>query len=184
MEKFPRLYTERLVLREYKESDLSTMVSLLNNKNITKETLNIPYPFTKEIALKRVAFVKQGFEKKTNFVFVITQRGEDQMIGQIGLHLDVDSNKAEIGYWIAESHWGKGVATEALSALLKFGFEELKLNKIFATHFLDNPASGKVLINNKMIKEGELKDHYKKDNDYMSVNQYRLTKQEYEQLFI
>ena len=101
------------------------------------------------------------------------------MIGQIGLHIDKENNKAEIGYWIAEPFWGKGLASEANNSILKFGFEELKINKIYATHFINNPASGKVLINSKMIKEAELKDHYKKGKEYQTVFQYRLTLKEY-----
>jgi len=58
----------------------------------------------------------------------------------------------------------------------------LNLNKIYATHYPTNPASGKVMLNNKMIKEAELKDHYKINDDCRSVIQYRLTKQEYEKL--
>lgn len=179
MNSFPSLHTERLTLRGYRDTDFNQMVDVLNNENITKETANIPYPFTNEDALKRVEFITKGFENKTNYIFVITKNEKDSLIGQIGLHLDVQNNKAEIGYWISEAFWGKGIATESLTALLKFGFEELNLNKIFATHFLDNPSSGKVLIKNGMIKEGLLKDEYKKRDKYCSVNQYRLTKEEY-----
>ena len=101
------------------------------------------------------------------------------MIGQIGLHIDKENNKAEIGYWITEPFWGKGLASEANNSILKFGFEELKINKIYATYFINNPASGKVLINSKMIKEADLKDHYKKGKEYQTVFQYRLTLKEY-----
>ena len=174
--------TTNLILRFYSDDDLELMIQYLNNKNVTKETANIPFPFTKEEALERVDFIKKGLKKGTNYVFTITKSGEDKLIGQIGLHLDKDHNKAEIGYWIGEPFWGNGYASEANKAILKFGFEELNLNKIFATHFLDNPASGKVLINSKMIKEAELIDHYKKGESYQSVNQYRLTKDEFENL--
>jgi RimJ/RimL family protein N-acetyltransferase len=96
------------------------------------------------------------------------------------LHLDKNNNNAQFGYWVAEPFWGNGIATEATAAVLQFGFEKLNLNKIYATHFPDNKASGKVMLKNKMIKEGELKDHYRVNNEYRSVIQYRLTKQEYE----
>ena len=83
---------------------------------------------------------------------------------------------------MGEPFWDKGIATEAVAAMLKFGFEKVNLNKIYATHFLENESSGKVLVNNKMIKEAELKEHFKNGEIYGSVIQYRLTKMEFEEL--
>lgn len=181
MTTFPTLHTARLTLRNIQDKDIPVMIELLNNPNISEHILNIPYPFGEEDAQARINFVVQGFKNQERYVFVITSTAQGEMMGQIGLHLDKDNHKAEIGYWVGEPHWGKGIATEAASAILKFGFEHLHLNKIFATHFIENPASGKVLISNGMIKEAELKDHYLHRGLYKSVNQYRLTKAEYEQ---
>ena len=70
----------------------------------------------------------------------------------------------------------------AAGALLAFGFEKLALNKIYATHLIENPASGQVMMKNGMIREGELKDHYKKDDAYRTVVQYRLTGNEFDNM--
>ncbi len=59
--------------------------------------------------------------------------------------------------------------SEAAEVFIKFGFDVLKLNKITSTHFLINPVSGKVMIKNKMIKEAEVKDHFKKGDDYLDI---------------
>lgn len=67
-------------------------------------------------------------------------------------------------------------------ALLRFGFEELKLNKIHATHHADNPASGRVMLKNGMVKEAERVQHARRDGRYHDLWQYRLTSQEYAQL--
>jgi len=96
--------------------------------------------------------------------------------------INKENNRAEFGYWVGEPFWGQGIATEAVAAILKFGFQELNLNKIYATHYLENPSSGKVLVNNKMINEAELKEHYKNGDVYGSVIQYRLTKKEFEEV--
>lgn len=119
------------------------------------------------------------FEEKQKYVFAIAIQETDAFVGAIGLHLDQANNKAELGYWIGEPYWNKGIATESIKAILQFGFESLDLQKIYATHFTDNPASGKVMHKNDMIREGTLKDHYKKGEVYKSVIQYRLTKEEY-----
>lgn len=180
MKTLPILESKRLLLRQIKKSDQTILISKLNNKSISENILNIPHPFTVEDAIKRMNFVWDGFKNKDRFVFAITIKGEGESIcGEIGLHLDKGNHKAEIGYWVSETHWSKGIATEATKLIIQFGFEELNLNKIFATHFLKNQAYGKVLINNKMIKEAELVDHYYHQNKYMSVIQFRLTKDEY-----
>lgn len=69
--------------------------------------------------------------------------------------------------------------TEALAALLRFGFEVLKLHKIYATHSASNIASGRVMLKNGMVKEGELVQHTKRDGHYHDLWQYRLTRAEY-----
>jgi len=184
MKKFPELNTTRLILRKIKLSDVPSLIKYINNKKIADNLINIPFPFGEEDAIFRMNFVLEGFKNEERFVFAITEKEQDELIGQMGLHLDKSNNKAEIGYWIGVPFWNKGIATEALEAILKFGFEELKLNKIYATHYIENPSSGKVLIKNQLIKEAELKDHYKTNNGYGSVIQYRLTKKEYEELSI
>lgn len=182
MHPFPTLHTEKLKLRRIEISDIPSLVKYCNNKAISDNIFNIPYPYTEEDAIFRMNFILQGLKNKDRFVFAITYDGNDELIGEIGLHLDKDNNNAQFGYWIAEPFWNKGIASEALKAILIFGFEELKLNKIYATHYPENPASAKVMINNRMIKEAELKDHYKIDDEYRTVIQYRLTKQEYEKI--
>lgn len=179
MKDFPELNTGRLKLRKIRTEDISSLVKYCNNKKISDQILNIPYPYSEENAIFRINFVLQGFKNKERYVFAITLKESEELIGEIGLHLDKVNNSAQFGYWIAEPFWGKGIATEATASILKFGFEVLELNKIYATHYPENEASGKVMQNNKMIKEAELKDHYKINDSYKSVIQYRLTKQEY-----
>jgi [ribosomal protein S5]-alanine N-acetyltransferase len=182
MTEFPELITNKLTLRKIRPSDISSLLKYCNNKNISDQIINIPYPYLEDDAIFRMNFVLQGFKNKERYVFAISLKDNEELIGEIGLHLDANNNSAQFGYWIAEPFWDKGIATEATSAILKFGFEKLNLNKIYATHYPDNLASGKVMINNKMIKEAELKEHYKINETYRNVIQYRLTKKEYEEL--
>ena len=179
MKEFPELNTSRLKLRKIQLSDVPSLIKYCNNKNIADQIFNIPYPYGEEDAVFRINFVLQGFKNKERYVFAISFKESDELIGEIGLHLDENNNSAQFGYWIGEPFWNKGIATEAIAAILKFGFEKLNLNKIYATHYPANIASGKVMIKNKMIKEAELKEHYRINNEYRSVIQYRLTKQEY-----
>ena len=183
MKSFPVLTTERLVLRKMQLSDVPSLLQYVNNKIISDNIINIPYPYLEEDAISRFNFILQGFKNEERYVFAVTLKDKNELIGEIGIHLDKDHNRAEIGYWIGEPFWGSGIATESVRAILEFGFNTLQLNKIHATHYTDNPASGKVLSNNKMILEAELKDQYKMNKTYKSVFQYRLTRSEYDSLF-
>lgn len=182
MEPSPQLITERLLLRKIKLEDAPVLIKYCNNKKISDQILNIPFPYGEEEAVFRMNFIFQGLKNKDRYVFAITLKEKDELIGEIGLHLDKANDSAQFGYWVAEPFWCMGIATEATAALLKFGFG-LGLNKIYATHYVDNPASGHVMIKNKMIKEAELKEHIKPGEVYKSVIQYRLTKAEYESVF-
>lgn len=182
MSSFPQLSTNRLTLRKVQAADLPFLIKYANNKTISNNLLNIPHPYKEEDAIFWMNFVLQGFKNKERYVFAIGLNETGEFIGAVGLHLNGRHDGAEMGYWLGEPFWGKGLMTEAVKAVLQFGFDELALNKIYATHFSNNIASGKVMIANGMTKEGELKDHYKVDSVYESVIQYRLLKQEYEEL--
>jgi len=160
---------------------MASLIKHANNPKIADQIFNIDYPYTEENAIERLNFVFQALKKENRYVFAIADTHNNELIGEIGIHLD-EGNKAEMGYWLSEDYWGKGLMTEAIGAALQFGFNEVGLNKIFATHFLENPASGKAMKKNGMIKEAELKDHYFYNGMYKSVVQYRLTKAEYEAL--
>jgi RimJ/RimL family protein N-acetyltransferase len=178
--KFPELKSERLRLGELSVKDIPTIVEYAGNPNISVTTLNIPHPYSEKDAVNWISMAYQGFNSKWQYTFGIYLESTDEFIGGIGLHLQRRYDRAEIGYWVAEPFWNKGYCSEATGLILDYGFKKLKLHKIIATHLVSNLASGKVMINNGMIKESELKDHYKKDKEYRSVIQYRMTKDEYD----
>lgn len=141
--------------------------------------MSIPHPYHEKDAISWLNMAIEGFEDENHFVFAICKQSDDLFMGGIGLHIHRRFNHAELGFWIGEPFWNHGYVTEAAHGVLQFGFEQLELHKIFATHMIDNPASGKVMQKNGMIKEGELVDHLKKGDQYISVVQYRLTKDEF-----
>lgn len=171
-------------MRRVEARDIGALCKHANNKSISGNVLNMPYPYKEEDAIAWVDRAMQGYQSGERFIFAIVLKEINEFIGAIALNIDGRHNLGEMGYWIGESFWGKGIMTEAAKAVLKFGFEELDLHKIFATAFIDNGASAKVLLKNGMIKEGELKDHYKVNDVYKSVSQYRLTKDEYKRLIV
>jgi RimJ/RimL family protein N-acetyltransferase len=98
----------------------------------------------------------------------------EKLVGAVGLTITKRFSRAELGYWVGKPFWGKGFATEASRAVLKYGFEGLQLNKIYATHMTRNPASGKVMQKIGMDQEGLLKQHALKWDQYLDLAAYGI----------
>lgn len=182
MKNYPEIETNRLKLGSISHNDIPKIIEFAGNAKIAETTLNMPHPYQEKDAIFWINMANQGYENKSQYIFAIRLKSTNEFIGGIDIAVNSRFNSGELGYWIAEPFWNNGFATEAVGRMLRFGFENLDLNKIFALHLVDNPASGKVMINNGMIKEGDLKDHIKKDDTYRSLYQYRLTKSEFQNL--
>ena len=186
MRLFPSIETERLLLNQAKPSDIPDIVRFAGNKKLVEHTRTMPHPYFEEDAISWLHMANEGFKNGTQYIMAIRLKSNESFMGGIGLTLDLVNNRAELGYWVAEPFWNKGFATEAVGAIIKYGFEELNLNKIIAVYLPTNEASGKVMIKNGMVKEAELKDHdikrgtNAKNKTYVSLIQYRLTKTEFE----
>ena len=167
-----KIETERLILSPLKESDIPLITEYLQEKIISDNTSHIPYPYSEPDARTWLKMSNDALTAKTGYTFAIREK-EGKIIGAIGLH-DRGDDKAELGYWIAVPFWNKGYATEAASAILNFGIKELKFHKIYATHFIHNPASGKIMEKIGMQKEAILKHHMKKEEQYLDIQMYSL----------
>jgi len=178
----PPFTTPHLLLRAFAEADIHGLITLAGNYEVARHTLNIPHPYTEADARHWLHLTQKARAQNTAFPFALELRATGEFIGGMGLTLEPRFDRAEVGYWLGQPYWGRGLATEALAAVLSFGFKELHLNKIYATHHADNPASGRVMQKNGMRKEGELAQHIKRDGRYHDLWQYRLTRQEYAQL--
>lgn len=144
--------TEKVELRKLKLSDKTQLAKLANNKKIWDNVRDrMPYPYTERNAEE---FIQLQTNSDTEIVFGIAYN--DKLCGVIGLILqqDVYCKSAEIGYWIGEPFWGNGITTKAVGLITEYGFQELKLIKIFAGIFEYNIASMIVLEKNGYKKEG------------------------------
>ena len=180
-----QLETERLLLNSLSYKDIPKIIEYAQNPKISENVINIPFPYFEKDALFWINMANQGRRTGEIYVFAIRSKLDIELyrklnfMGGIGLTIDKRNNKAELGYWIAEPFWNKNFMSEAVAKIIEFGFETLQLNKITSTHFLSNPASGKVMMKNKMVKEAEIKEHFKKGENYLDITQYRLTREEY-----
>jgi RimJ/RimL family protein N-acetyltransferase len=157
------LETERLLLRPLKLDDAAILAKLAGRREIADTTLAIPHPYSQDQARKWIETQIGPRGTTHEVVFAITAKEGSRLIGTVGLRdIDKEHSQAELGFWVGVEFWGKGYATEASAAVLRFGFEELKLNRIYAQHMARNPASGRVLEKIGMRREGCLRQRVSK----------------------
>lgn len=180
MPEFPTLQTERLILRAFQMDDAPTVDKYVSEKAIAATTLNIPHPYTQEMAEEWIGTHKEAFENGQAVRFAITLRDSGKLLGAIGLEITAAHERAEIGYWIGKPHWGKGYCTEAAIAVLQHGLDSLGLERIFATHFGKNPASGRVMQKAGMKHEGRLRHHIKKWGEFEDLEMYSILRSQTE----
>ncbi|MCF7823737.1 MAG: GNAT family N-acetyltransferase [Candidatus Marinimicrobia bacterium] len=174
MIKIPKLSTERLILRRFEASDAADVQRLAGAREIAATTLNIPHPYEDGLAESWIASHEEGLEKETHVVFAMIRAREQDLIGAIGLNLVPKFQRAELGYWVGKSFWGRGFATEAAFEMLRYGFEDLQLNRIHATHMTHNPASGAVMKKIGMKHEGIQRQHALKWDKYVDLSLYGI----------
>ncbi|MGP4064378.1 GNAT family N-acetyltransferase [Oceanobacillus sp. M65] len=166
--------TERLVLRLFEQTDAEVVAKLCNNINIYQNTLYLPYPYSLEDALAWMEPHLERFVANKSYEFAVTDKESGQLYGAIALSNHHVHKNGEVAYWIGETFWGKGYATEAAQAIIQFAFEEKHYHKVFARYFGTNPASGRVLQKVGMKQEGILKDHVRKEDRYEDLVYYGI----------
>jgi len=139
-------------LRDFNERDVVDLVTILNDENVTRYlSTKIPSPYTSEDAMW---WVEEG--SKTGIIKAISIH--DQLVGCIGVtpgEFEYERS-GEVGYWLARQHWGKGIASQALSQLVDLVFSSTPLIRLYATVFSGNVASQKLLLKSGFIEEARL----------------------------
>jgi RimJ/RimL family protein N-acetyltransferase len=160
---------EGFIVRPFRLTDKKSLAKHANNKNIADNLRDrFPHPYTEEDAEWFINFVLSDNDPVKNFVIEIN--GEAS--GAIGITPDEDVYRmnAEIGYWLGEHHWGKGIMTSVIKATVKYIFKNLVIKRIYATPFVTTVASLRALekagfikeatIKNGVIKNGRMLDYY------------------------
>jgi RimJ/RimL family protein N-acetyltransferase len=175
------LNTERLRLRPLTEADAPQVRLLAGDHAISSTALYIPYPFPEGAAEEFIAGTIEARLAGVGYTFAIEERAvPGRLVGCMGLPLQVDDRKAELGYWIGRPWWGLGYATEAGRAMLRFGFETLGLHRIHANHIGGNEASGRVLQKLGFQYEGTHRDDAFHQGRYVDLVCYGLLEHEFQ----
>ena len=134
--------TERLLLRPGWQEDAPALARAIAEEAIVRNLASAPWPYDLTAAEAFLATERRPDE--ASFLVFRRTMGAPQLVGSAGLGRR-PGGEIELGYWIARRHWGRGFATEASRAMLAAARDALRLPRIHAGHFLDNPASGRVL---------------------------------------
>ena len=134
--------TERLLLRPGWPEDAPALALALGDEGIVRNLARAPWPYGIKQAEEFLANTQSP--REPTFVVFRRTHGAPQLIGSTGIALGEDGDY-ELGYWISRRHWGLGYATEAAGAVIDIARKALRVKRIGAAHFLDNPASGRVL---------------------------------------
>ena len=134
--------TERLLLRPGWAEDAPALFEAIADEGIVRNLASPPWPYT--LAHAEAFLATQRRPDEAALLVFRRTRGAPQLIGSAGFGR-LPSGAIELGYWIARPHWGLGFATEAAAAVVAIARDSLRLERLVAGHFLDNPASGRVL---------------------------------------
>ncbi len=151
--------TERLILREFQEKDWETLYEYGH-----KEEFYRFLPIPKQTPETTQEFVKQALENqqkspRVHYQFIIIFKPEEKVVGTCNIFIaDSDNKLGRRGMAVNPVYWNKGIATEAGKAILRFGFQELGMHRIFAMCDVDNKASAKVMEKCGMKYEGTLRE--------------------------
>ncbi len=173
----PVLESARLLLRELTPEDAPALFHLRTNEEVMKYV-----PRTKPANIEEVYAlieeIKQGTLRAENLGWAITLiEAPDVLIGFIGFpHFDFPNFRAEVGYMLAPGFWAKGIASEALGMINKFGFEKLGLHSLYGVVDPGNLASAKVLVKQGYLKEAHFKEDFYYEGKFLDSVIYSLLK--------
>lgn len=166
------LHTERLHLRKMKVSDSSSLFKIWSDPDVTK-FMNVSC-FTDENQAKEMINLLDDLSRDSKAIrFSIIKKESNEIIGSCGYNsFDFENEKAEIGYDIAKSFWGRGYASEAICSLLDHAFSSLKLNRIEAKVDPGNVNSIKLLQKLNFTFEGTLRQYERVEGKFNDLNIY------------
>ena len=161
-------------VRSWEWRDRDSLVRHANNRNVWINLRDrFPHPYTKDDA-RRWLDIVVGSKPETNFAIAV----EDEAVGGVGYTIDTDVNhrSAEIGYWLGEEFWGRGIATEALIAVTEHAFSTYDLCRLYAHVFDWNPASARVLEKAGYEFEGRLRKSVTKAGQTIDQLMYAIVR--------
>ncbi len=174
----PTLETERLRLRPFTFDDEAAVFALVSDPEIAR-FVRFEAHRTPAETRAFLELVIEHYRRSDPFAWAIVRREDERLIGSCGfVSKDAQRTSAEIGYWLGKPYWGKGYAVEAARALVRFGFEQMNLERVEAKCFVENRAGQRVIEKLGMKFEGTDRSEVIK-GEYPELNMYGISREDW-----
>lgn len=178
-DRLPTLATERFLVRHLEEADAPALFDIFSDPEVTRYWSSPPLA-DREAARELLRQIQDFFQSRTLLQWGIAQRSTGRVIGTCTLAwLDAQNRRADLGFAVARQQWGEGVASEAVPAVLRFGFQALNLHRVEADVDPRNLASVRVLERLGFQREGFLRERYLLNGEAQDAWFYGLLRSEW-----
>jgi RimJ/RimL family protein N-acetyltransferase len=174
-------------------ADAPRMRELAGDRRVAAGTMNIPHPYPEGAAESYIRSLSADIAEGKVYAWAVTLAGTrtpgrefdpgetGHIIGAVGVtrHGEVEHGRGYLGYWIGVPYWNKGFATEAARAVLRYVFGHDVYQRVFSSHFANNPASGRVMVKLGMRYEGTQRRHLHKWGEFLDVVNYGILAEEW-----
>jgi [ribosomal protein S5]-alanine N-acetyltransferase len=177
----PKIETERLILRKFEMTDVQNAFDhWLSDKRVADNRINPAHKSVSE-TIERVDKIVSQYESKKFCYWAIELKETSELIGEIDLYdFDSGTDNCEVSYSIGYGWWNQGYGTEALRAVVEFGFMTMNIHKISAAHNTDNLASGRIMRKVGMEQEGVIRHMIRNSkNQYKDCAVYGILQEDY-----
>ncbi|WP_395751541.1 GNAT family N-acetyltransferase [Prosthecobacter sp.] len=162
-------------------ADAEDINAHLRDYEVSRYTLLIPHPYTLAMAHEWIAIIADDVQRNGRETIWAIRESSGRMIGAVELHVGSAGKQhvSEIGYWLAKSHWGRGIMTAVVKAVAERGFRELGVRRITAPIFAPNVGSARVLEKSGFVVEAPLlRLAYHRDGQFYDGRLYALVREE------
>lgn len=175
----PTLETDRLIIRKFTETDIDDFYEYVSDDEVTRYLLWDTYK-NKDVAREYIASIIEKYNRYELAPWGIELKENSKLVGSIDfVKYDYKNFSAEIGYVLNRNYWNKGIMTEALKTIIKFGFEEMNLIRIEMRHNVMNIGSERVIQKNGLKYEGTLRKKEFLKKEFVDVKYYSILKEEF-----
>lgn len=175
----PQLQTRRLLLRKMLKTDYRDMYEYASQERVTQYLLWRPHD-SEAYTYKYLQYIQSRYRAGDFYDWAIVVSSQNKMVGTCGFtEFNTEANSAEIGYVLNPAYWGYGLAPEAVAAVLRFGFVDLRLNRIEARYMEGNIRSRRVMEKVGMRYEGTNRESMHVKGHYVSIGVCSILRSEY-----
>lgn len=173
--------TNRLILRPLTSADAASIQRFASAREVADAMISILHPYPEGEAERYLERKTVESEQGLSRAFAIERKLDQAFCGVIEIRdIEREHSQAELSFWLAVEAWGQGYMSEALKPMLRFGFEHLDLNRLYAYHMVRNPGSDKVLQKNGFTQEEILWQRVRKLGVFEDVKLWAMLRQDWQ----